>query len=202
MPKNSSNGDAESAAATRAARIRSAVKQEHEQMLRSVAMLVAKTDHHLRWSDVMERAHEILDQAVEEALKHADGFDPTQSARAWIRGIASRLLANRRRVEARERRCVSATTLGEEGWATALERLCTEPADAVVGGRLDLEQALCRISAEERRAIHLRYYQGLDGEELASALGVPTPGAARVRVCRALQALRTHFAPTEGEVLP
>ena len=74
--------------------------------------------------------------------------------------------------------------------------------DAAVAGRLDLEQALARISPEERRAIEFRYYQGLDGEELATALGVSTPGAARVRVCRALQALRTHFAPAEEEVFP
>ena len=74
--------------------------------------------------------------------------------------------------------------------------------DAAVAGRLDLEQALAQISAEERRAIECRYYQGLDGTELAAALGVSTPGAARVRVCRALQALRTHFTPAEEEVFP
>jgi RNA polymerase sigma factor (sigma-70 family) len=202
MPKNSSNPGAESAAAGCAARIRAVVEKEHEQLLRSVAMLVANTERHLRWSNVMERAQEILAEAVAEALKHAEGFDLTRSAGAWIRGIAARRFANSRREEARDRRCVSATTLGDEGWARALERRCTEPADPAVDGRLDIEQALSRISAEERRAIELRYYQGLGGEELASALGVPTPGAARLRVCRALQALRDHFPPTEGEVLP
>ena len=59
-----------------------------------------------------------------------------------------------------------------------------------------------KVSPEERRAIEFRYYKGLDGEELARALGVSTPGAARVRVCRALQALRTLFAPAEEEVFP
>ena len=92
--------------------------------------------------------------------------------------------------------------LGEDAWATALAEHCTGSSDATVAGRLDLEQALARITAEERRTIEFRYYQGLDGQDLATALGVSTPGAARVRVCRALQSLRAHFAPVAEEVFP
>ena len=44
MPRNSSNAGAESAAAGCVARIRAAVEKEHDQLLRSVAMLVAKTE--------------------------------------------------------------------------------------------------------------------------------------------------------------
>ena len=183
-------------------RIRAAIEEEHEPLLRSIAVLVAKTGRDLRWPEVMEIASEILHEAVQEALKHADRFDPTRSATAWVRGIAARLLLTRRRAEARVWRCIPAAVLGEEAWAAALGQHCTGPTDAAVAGRLDLEQALARISPEERRAIEFRYYQGLDGEELAAALGVSTPGAARVRVCRALQALRTHFAPAEEEVFP
>jgi RNA polymerase sigma factor (sigma-70 family) len=150
----------------------------------------------------MELASEILHEAVGEALKQGSGFDPTRSATAWVRGIAARLLLNRRRVEARGRRCVPVTVLGEEAWAAVLGRLSTGPSDAAVAGRLDLEQALGRLAPDERRAIDCRYYQGLDGAALASALGVATPGAARVRVCRALQALRTHFPLAEEEVYP
>jgi DNA-directed RNA polymerase specialized sigma24 family protein len=109
---------------------------------------------------------------------------------------------NRRRVEARGLRCIPAAVLGEEAWATALGRHSTGSSDVAVAGRLDLEQALARLSHDDRRAIEFRYYHGLDGAELSAALGVSSPGAARVRVCRALQALRTHFAPAEAEVLP
>jgi RNA polymerase sigma factor (sigma-70 family) len=202
MPGNSSNSERESEALERAARVRAAIEDGHGTLLRSVAVLVAKTEKRLRWSEVMEVASEILHEAVREALKHVSGFDPTRSATAWVRGIAARLLLNRRRVEARGRRCVSATVLGVEAWAAVLRQLYTGPADAAIAGRLDLEQALGRIAPEERRAIECRYYQGLDGKELASALGVATPGAARVRVCRALQALRACFPIAEQEVLP
>ena len=185
-----------------AERIRTAVAEHHAPLLRTVAVLVAKSDRRLRWSEVMDIAAEVLHEAVQEALKHAPSFDMSRSATAWVRGIAAKLLLTRCRTEARDRRCVPATVLGPEAWSAALEQLNTGPADAVVAGRLDLEQALNHLAGNERRAIELRYYQGLDGQELARALGVPTPGAARVRVCRALQALRTHFLQAEEEVIP
>jgi RNA polymerase sigma factor (sigma-70 family) len=202
MPKSSCNAVPDSEAVDCAARIRAAIEEEHEPLLRSVAVLVAKAERRLRWPEVMEIASEALHEAVQEALNHAQGFDPTRSATAWVRGIAARLLLSRRRVQARARRCVPAAVLGQDAWAAALGQLSTAPADAAVGGRLDLEQALGRISLQERRAIEFRYYQGLDGEELASALGVSTLGAARVRVCRALQALRAHFPTAWEEVFP
>jgi RNA polymerase sigma factor (sigma-70 family) len=202
MPGTSSNAELESEELECTARIRLAIEEGHEPLLRSIAILVAKTERSLRWPEVMEMASEILHDSVREALKHAGRFDPTRSATAWVRGIAARLLLSRRRAESRAWRCIPAAVIGDEAWAAALGKLCTEPADAAVAGRLDLEQALARISTEERRAIEFRYYQGLDGDELAAALGVSTPGAARVRVCRALQALRTHFSPAEEEVFP
>jgi len=202
MPRNSSYAEPESEALECAARIRAAIEDEHDTLLRSVALLVAKTERSLRWFEVMEIASEILHEAVQQALEHAHRFDPTRSATAWVHGIAARLLLSRRRAEARARRCVPATVLGAEAWAAALGQLCTAPADAAAAGRLDVEQALGRISPDERRTIEFRYYQRLDGEDLASALGVSTQGAARVRVCRALQALRAQFPAAEEEVFP
>jgi RNA polymerase sigma factor (sigma-70 family) len=202
MVRDPSCSEPESEALQGAARLRSAIEEAHASLLRSVAVLVAKTGPGQRWPQVMELAAEVLHEAVEQALKHASEFDTTRSPTAWVRGIAVRILLSRRRKEARNRRCVPATVLGEEAWAAVLAQLHTESEDAAVAGRLDLEEALGCLNQEERRALQCRYFEGLDGEALARALGVATPGAARVRVCRALQALRTHFPLTEEEVLP
>lgn len=202
MPGDSSNAEPDLEGLDGTSRIRAAIEGEHEPLLRSVAIMVAKTGRDLRWPEVMEMASEVLHEAVHEALKHAGRFDPSRSATAWVRGIAARLLLTRRRAEARAGRCIPAAVLGEEAWAAALERHCSGSTDAAVAGRLDLELALARISPDERRAIEFRYYRGLDGQELAAALEVSTPGAARVRVWRALQAIRSHFAPAEEEVFP
>jgi DNA-directed RNA polymerase specialized sigma24 family protein len=202
MLTNSLSADQESVALTGAARIRAAIAEEHEALLRSIAVLVTKMDRRLPWPEVMDTAAEILHEAVQQSLQHALAFDASRSATAWIRGIASRLLLSRRRAQARGRRCVSATVLGTPTWAAALEQWSAGSTDAAVAGRLDLEAALACISPEERHAIECRYYRELDGTDLARALGVATAGAARVRVCRALQALRTHFPLARDEVLP
>ena len=202
MLTNSLNADQESVTLDRATRIRAVIAEEHEALLRSVAVLIAKTEPRLRWPEVMDKASEILHEAVQESLQHAFAFDPSRSATAWVRGIAARLLLTRRRAEARGRRCVSATVLGEATWVAALGQLCTGSTEGSVAGRLDLEAAIRRICPAERHAIECRYYRGLDGNNLASALGVATVGAARVRVCRALQALRAQFPLGEEEALP
>ena len=157
MLRNSSNAERESVERECTARIRAAIENEHDSLLRSVAILVAKSRRHLRWPEVREIATEVLHEAVQEALKHADGFNPTRSATAWIRGIAARRLLTRRRAEARDWRCIPAAVLGEEGWAAALRQHSTGPTDAALAGRLDLEQALASISTEERRAIIKRH---------------------------------------------
>jgi RNA polymerase sigma factor (sigma-70 family) len=200
MAVNSSNVKPGAEAPGRAERISSAVDREYEPLLRSVAVMVARSDVRLRWAAVMDLAREVLDEAVGEALEHAGAFDPSRSAAAWIRGIAARVLAGRRRSETRGRRFIGASALGEQAWQGALARLASRPTGEAVAGRLDLEQALAGLSAADRRILVLRYYEGLDGAELARTLGLPTAGAARVQVCRALRALRDQFS-RKGEVL-
>jgi RNA polymerase sigma factor (sigma-70 family) len=202
MVREPSSSLSEPPAGAGAAQLRQAIDAGHEALLQSVAVLVSRSQPGRGWPEVLDLAAEVLHEAVREALTRASQFDPSRSATAWVRGIAARLLLSRRRADARARRCVSATVLGEEAWQTALQGLCVGPADPVVAGRLDLEQALSRISAEERQALEARYHQGLNGNDLARALGVATAGAARVRVCRALQALRTHLLPAAEGVAP
>jgi RNA polymerase sigma-70 factor (ECF subfamily) len=182
--------------------LREAVEANHERLLHSIAVMLSHAEPLRSWDQVTDHALEVLNEAVREALSHAENYDPSRSALAWIRGIAARVILSRRRQESRSRRCLSATALGEHGWEAALARLCTGPPEESVGRELDLREALARIPAVEREIIELRYYRGLDGEELARELGISSPGAARVRLCRALRALREHFPYANGEVLP
>src|SRR5580700_338129 len=127
MLRNSSNAELEPDELDCTVRIRAAIDEEHQPLLRSIAVLVANTGRELLWPEVMEIASEVLSEAVQEALKHAERFDPTRSAAAWVRGIAARLLLTRRRAEARAWRCIPAAVLGDEAWAAALAEQCTAP---------------------------------------------------------------------------
>ena len=202
MPLDPSNAAPKHNSQSCAALLRAGITAEHDSLLRSIALFISKTERRLHWNEALEMAAEILHEAAQEALRNASRFDPTRSAAAWVRGIAARLLLARRRADALGKRCLPAAVLGEEAWVAAIGQLSIGSADASIALRLDLEQAMALLTPAEQRAIQFRYYQGLDGEDLAIALGVPTLGAARVRVCRALQALRHHFALHEQQALP
>jgi RNA polymerase sigma factor (sigma-70 family) len=200
MASSSSNIKPGVEAPGRAERINSAVDREYESLLRSVAVMVHRGDASLRWAAVLDLARDVLHEAVGVALEHAESFDPERSATAWIRGIAARVLAGRRRSEKRARRCVNATALGDQGWQTALASLSSRPACETVDDRIDLEQAMARLRPGERRILTLRYDEEMGGEQLAGALGLSNAGAARVQLCRAMQALRDQYA-RKGKVL-
>jgi hypothetical protein len=71
MPRNSSNARPESEELESSMRIRAAIEEGHEPLLRSIAVLVAKGGRELRWAEVLEIASEILHESVQEALRHA-----------------------------------------------------------------------------------------------------------------------------------
>lgn len=55
-----------------------------------------------------------------------------------------------------------------------------------------VRSVLCRLSEEDQRIIRMRYFEELDGAELAKKLGV-APAAARKRLERAMTRLRKEF---------
>jgi RNA polymerase sigma factor (sigma-70 family) len=179
-----------------AALLRQAIAREYEVLLRRLAVLVYRACGRLRREEVADRVAELLNEAVRRALQGAASFDPARSATAWLMGFALRILQEQRRAN---RRAVVQSDLGDEAWRGVLEELCSaEDAEAAII-RLDIQQALTRLDERQRLAIESRFIKGLDGEELARALDAPTAGAARVRVARALQALRTLFGARSDE---
>lgn len=62
---------------------------------------------------------------------------------------------------------------------------------------IDLVGALRQLGAEERAAIFLRFYEGLNSREIGEALGISAAGA-RSRIRRGLRRLRVELA--EGDL--
>jgi RNA polymerase sigma factor (sigma-70 family) len=184
----------------RADQLRIAVECDYATLCRRIGVLVYRICGRLRRDEVAERVGEVLNESVKRALQSADHFDPTRSPIAWLIGIALNVLREQRRGPAL--RAVVQTDLRHEAWRQALEGLCAASESDATTIRLDIRQALARLDEPQRRALQLRYYDGLDGEELAKALGAPSPGAARVRLARALQSLRKQFGLAEGERTP
>lgn len=182
----------------RAEHLRRAIARDYATLLRRVGVLVYRVCGRLRRDEVTDRVQEVLNEAVQRALQSAGRFDPSRSAIAWLMGFALRILQEQRR--GRSSRAVVQSDLGDDNWRQALEGLCADADAATI--RLDIRQALARLDKEPRHILELRYFEGLDGEELARAVDAPSAGAARVRLARALQALRKQFGSAGREGTP
>ena len=150
-----------------------------------------------------DRADELLGETFRIAFERRSTFDGRQpSARPWLYGIATNLVARHRRTEARRLRATA--RLAEQAPAESLADVVVAAVDArevwpaVMAGIAELPDG-------ERDALLLYVWEELSYEEIALALGVPV-GTVRSRLNRARGRLRqlavpmgregTHTAPT------
>ena len=147
-------------------------------------------------------AHDVLHEAVVEAIAHADRFDPTRSPMAWMLGVAFNVirrkraeLAKRRLHEVSARELSSATRAGDDdtdvdGYtppARALDSVASPERDVL--GRAGAEALLALVSPDDQQVLRLAVLDEMTPEALARRLGVG-PGAARMRLSRAIRRLR------------
>lgn len=140
-------------------------------------------------------ASELLNEVVLEALRHEARFRAAASPRAWLLGIAANLIRRKRaELARRHRREPLLRDLVREAdaemsdddlfdWLMALTRT---PEAGESDGTAAL---LALLTPDDQQVIRLAVLHDLDGAALAQALGI-TPGAARVRLHRALNRLR------------
>lgn len=102
--------------------------------------------------------------------------------RPWLVAVA----ANEARHVVRRRR----TSLVIELAMAQPDPGCADPADGI--GRVDLVNALRRLSPEDRALLAMRYGAGLDSADIAPQLGV-SPSGVRVRLMRLMGRLRREL---------
>lgn len=100
--------------------------------------------------------------------KSAAAFDPTQPCRAWLLGIAARLIQRERTTGLRWARLLRRFWPPRPGWSSDPER-----AHAARHELARLERALSDLSESKRVVLILAEVEGLGGEEIAAALRIP-----------------------------
>jgi RNA polymerase sigma factor (sigma-70 family) len=150
-------------------------------------------------------AVELLNEVVVEALEHADRFRSSGQPMAWLLGIAANLIKrkqaeratrNRREPLVRDLYLDAQDTLSEDELFDRLAALTVaEPALAWESNEA-VSAILAHVSKTDQHILRLAVLHDLNGEELAQELGV-TPGAARVRLHRALNRLRAAWPAPE-----
>jgi RNA polymerase sigma-70 factor, ECF subfamily len=119
------------------------------------------------------------------------GYNRKLPLRPWVFTIA----ASVRRDELR-RRYRLPSMVSEDEWARLEPSVAADPADSGHGAdeAEAVRVALERLPESQRVVLHLHRYEGLTFEQIADVLGT-TPGAVRVRACRAYERLRGELEP-------
>jgi RNA polymerase sigma factor (sigma-70 family) len=150
----------------------------------------------------VQMALELLDELTVTALQSAARFQAERGARAWLLGIAANLIRRKQAALARlERREPLAADLALDGAGILdedafFDRLAGQDDDDPERRLLEdeaLQRRLERLSPADRHVLRLAVIAGFNGDELAATLGV-SPGAARVRLHRALIRLRQAWS--------
>ncbi|GAA0934467.1 RNA polymerase sigma factor [Nonomuraea longicatena] len=150
---------------------------------------------HLRLGE--SAADDLTAETFLRAFRGRDRFDLTcPSARPWLYGIASNLVAEHRRGEARRYRALARSADVAE-IASHDERVVQRVSAAVMQPRL--AAGLARLSAGDRDVLLLVACAQLSYEEVAEALGIPQ-GTVGSRLNRARKKLRKIIGPA-GEAL-
>ena len=132
----------------------------------------------------------MLGEVFRIAFERRGDFDVSRSdARPWLYGIASNLLSNHRRHEARRLRATARLLAGQTASEDATEHVAARlDAAASWPGVIAAIDALPDV---ERSALFLHVWEGLSYEEIATSLDIPV-GTVRSRLNRARRRMRVQ----------
>lgn len=147
-------------------------------------------------------AAEVFQDAVLETLAHAERFNPNMQARPWFLAIAANIL-KRHRADYLKRYRFEVLTgdlarqTPEESVGDVLDQMMgtrggTSGPEQTVIARESARELLALVAPEDAQLLHMALVQGWDASALGQLMGI-TPGAARVRVHRALSRLRAAW---------
>jgi RNA polymerase sigma-70 factor (ECF subfamily) len=135
-----------------------------------------------RWARDMASTDDLVQETLLQTFKRIEDFEPrgVGALQAYLRQAVLNRIRDELRRKGRKPRSVELDDLDLAGDSSPLE-------DAIGGEAVEhYERALERLRPEERDAVIARVELGLSYEELAEALGKPTPDAARKAAQRAL----------------
>jgi RNA polymerase sigma-70 factor (ECF subfamily) len=147
-----------------------------------------------KWSRDIADTDDLVQDTLAQTFKNIDSFEPRRvgALQAYLRQAVLNRIRNELR---RKERQPHATDLDD------VELDSTQsPLEQAIGCEAveRYEQALERLTAEEREAIIARVELGYSYDELTEALGKPTPEAARKAARRALARLAQEMEHAAG----
>jgi RNA polymerase sigma-70 factor, ECF subfamily len=142
-----------------------------------------------KWARDLADTQDLIQDTIIQALKHLHNFRPQHDGalQAYLRQAVMNRIRDELRRAARHPASVELPETMPASTASPLENAIGQEA-------VDrYESALATLTDDERAAIVARVELGVSYEEVAAALGKPSPDAARMAVQRALARLATKM---------
>ena len=135
-----------------------------------------------KWARDLADTDDLVQDTLAQTFKRIDHFEPRHvgALQAYLRQAVLNRIRNELRRKGRQPQATDLDGVEVESVESPLEQAIGQEAVE------RYEAALQRLKAEEREAIIARVEMGCSFEELAEALGKPTPDAARKTAHRAL----------------
>ena len=151
-------------------------------------------------------AAEVFQDAALETLAHAERFNPEMQARTWFLAIGANILKRHRNAFLKRYRFEVLTSdltrqAGRGSEENVLDQIMgmgsnSAGPEQVLVAREGARELLALVAPEDARLLQMALIQGWDASALGQLMGV-TPGAARVRVHRALNRLRVAWRQSQ-----
>lgn len=136
----------------------------------------------------LSEAEELMQETYIDAWKAMPRYRAESNVRAWLYGIARRVCI--RHLRKRDRRA----GLWQRWFGAGEDPVPASDPSVDLDERALLRQGLAELQPELRQAVLLQYQVGMEGPEMAQALGVK-PATARKRVSLGIAALRKSLRP-------
>ena len=147
-----------------------------------------------KWARDIADTDDLVQETLVQTFKRIEHFEPRRvgALQAYLRQAVLNRIRNELRRKGRQPHATDLDGLEVESVESPLEQAIGQEAVERYEG------ALQRLNAEEREAIIARVEMGYSFEELAEALGKPTPDAARKTAHRALVRLAEEMKRAAG----
>lgn len=145
---------------------------------------------YMRYRVTADMAEDLTSEVFVRVLRNLR--QQSGSFHAWLYRIAERVVIDHRREQSASKRTVM-TEMTEQHEQQAQQQ---DDVGQAVANRMDLEQAIDRLSDDQRQLVTLKFIEGLGNEDVAEIME-RKPGAIRVLQYRALARLRDLLFPAE-----
>lgn len=135
-----------------------------------------------------ERQEDLIQKTFLVCVEKKESFEGRSSFRTYLFGVAHNVLRNAYRSGKRQNDRIEFGTVSVEDLGMGAMTLVAKQQDRQI-----LLHALRRIPLEFQVVLELYYWEGLEGQELADALGIPL-GTVRTRLRRGKQRLEKVIA--------